>query len=124
MGTLHLSRKGLSLRIAPTIENGHVGAILSRQKFLRAKTFASNMVAPNIFEGCRQMIEKKLSLSIFLRWCCESHLERIFRSVSVGASQEYLQPEIFRHQYDIIHWFYLCYIVFTNRKIGQNLEGF
>ncbi len=36
------------------MENGHVGAILSRNQFLRAKTFASNMVALDIFEGCQK----------------------------------------------------------------------
>ena len=43
--------KGQPQGIAPTIDNGHVGAILSRNPFTR-KTFASNMVAPDIFEGC------------------------------------------------------------------------
>ncbi|RKZ74926.1 MAG: hypothetical protein DRR19_29700 [Candidatus Parabeggiatoa sp. nov. 1] len=60
IGTLHLSRQRQPQGIAPTIENGHVGVILSRQKFLRAKTFASNMVAPNIFEGCLKISRRKL----------------------------------------------------------------
>ena len=55
LGTLHLSRQRQPQGIAPTIENGHVGAILSRNQFLRAKNFASNMVAPNIFEGCHYL---------------------------------------------------------------------
>ncbi len=38
--------KGLARGIAPTRTINIVGAILSRLKFLRAKTLASNMVAP------------------------------------------------------------------------------